>query len=157
MGLGSAREFDLSEAREKARVARQKLQDGIDPIDARKAERVAKAKTITFEKAALSYFRAHQRKWRKANYRVQFLSTLKAYAFPKIGALPVTAIDVSLVLEVIEPIKLAKRRIANSLCAQIGSVLEWAKIQGYRDGDNPAAAKYIENCLPSREHLREFS
>ena len=139
MGLGSAREFDLSEARERAEAARQQLRDGIDPIDARKAGQVARARAITFKKAALAYFTAHQRKWRNANYRVQFLSRLKAYAFPKIGELPVAAVDVSLVFEVIEPIRLAKTTIADSLRAQIESVLKWATIQGYRNGDNPAA------------------
>jgi hypothetical protein len=157
MGLGSAREFDLGEARERAHAARQKLRDGIDPIDARKAEQVANARAITFEKVALAYFTARQRKWRNANYRVQFLSTLKAYAFPKIGALPVAAVDVSSVFEVIEPIWLAKPKNANSLRAQIESVLEWATIQGYRQGDNPAALEYFENFLPSPKCLREFA
>ena len=157
MGLGSAREFDLGEARERADAARQKLRAEIDPIDARKAGRVAKARAITFEKAALAYFTARQRKWRNASYRVQFLSRLKAHAFPKIGALPVAAVDVSLVFEVIEPIRLAKAKSANSLRAQIESVLEWATTQGYRDGDNPAALEYIENFLPSPKYLRELT
>ena len=128
-------------------AARQKLRDGIDPIDARKVVQVAKARAITFEKAALAYFTAHQRKWRNANYRVQFLSRLKAYVFPKIGALPVAAVDVSLVFEVIEPIRPAKTKIANSLRAQIESVLKWATIQGYRNGDNPAALEIYRRKL----------
>jgi hypothetical protein len=108
LGLGSARDTDLKKARERARNARSKLWDGIDPIDARKAERAARelevARTITFEKAAVAYFDAHEKQWRNAKHRAQFLSTLKMYAFSKIGSLPVAAIDVGLVLKVIEPI-----------------------------------------------------
>jgi len=39
MGLGPVDTFDLAEARERARKARQLLFDGIDPIEARRAER----------------------------------------------------------------------------------------------------------------------
>ena len=148
MGLGSAREFDLGEARERANAARQKLRDGIDPIDARKVEQVAKARALTFKKAALAYFKAHQRNWRNANYRVQFLSTLEAYIFPKIGALPIAAVDDSLVFEVIEPIRLAKTKIANNLRAQIESVLKWTTIQGYRNGVSPAVLEKHRGLSP---------
>lgn len=37
MGLGSVRTFSLEEARERARLCRQKVADGIDPIDIRAA------------------------------------------------------------------------------------------------------------------------
>src|SRR3974390_2370979 len=60
MGLGSANDFTLDEARERARKARQQLRDGIDPIDHRKAERreratqaaLAEAKDVTFADCA---------------------------------------------------------------------------------------------------------
>ena len=148
MGLGSAREFDLSEARERASAARQKLQDGIDPIDARKAE-VAKARALTFEKASLAYFKAHQRNWRNTNYRVQFLSRLKTYVFPKIGQLPVVAVDINLVFEVIEPIGPAKTKIADILRAQIESVLKWATIHGHRNGEDSAALEMYQGLSGS--------
>src|SRR6185295_6849528 len=60
MGLGAVTDFTLKEARERAREARQKLADGIDPIDARRAGRTAialeAAKALTFEAAARQYF-----------------------------------------------------------------------------------------------------
>ena len=39
MGLGSASVFSLKEARERARLARQKISDKIDPLEVRRAER----------------------------------------------------------------------------------------------------------------------
>lgn len=50
----------------------------------------------TFEKAAKAYYDAHERSWKNDKHRAQFLSTLKAYAFPKIGRLPVADIDTGL-------------------------------------------------------------
>jgi integrase len=160
MGLGPLHTVDLKEARERARKARQQLLDGIDPLDARAAERTAQAleaaRTITFEKAAHAYFDAHEGKWRNAKHRAQFLSTLKAYAFPKIGSLPVAAIDVSLVLKVIEPIWQEKTETANRVRGRIEAVLDWATVRGYRAGDNPARWKgYIENVLPSRNAIQK--
>src|SRR4051812_27695102 len=43
MGLGSARDFSLAEARERAKKARQQLADKVDPLEARKAQRTARA------------------------------------------------------------------------------------------------------------------
>ena len=90
-GLGSCEDFTLKEARERARAARQKISDGIDPIDAKRAERAAKAveaaRILTFQDAARHYFDQHERKWKNAKHRAQFLSTLATYVFPKIGKL----------------------------------------------------------------------
>ena len=41
MGLGSASVFDLATARERAKRERQKLADGTDPLEARRADRAA--------------------------------------------------------------------------------------------------------------------
>jgi integrase len=160
LGLGPLHTIDLAEARDRARKARQQLLDGIDPLDARVAERTRRAleaaRTITFEKAALAYFDAHERKWRNAKHRAQYLSSLKTYAFPKIGSLPVAAIDVSLVLKVIEPIWHEKTETANRVRGRIEAVLDWATVRGYRAGDNPARWKgYIENVLPSRSAIQK--
>jgi hypothetical protein len=43
MGLGSLKDFDLSEARARARKARQLLRDGVDPLEARKVKRAQQA------------------------------------------------------------------------------------------------------------------
>jgi hypothetical protein len=52
LGLGSASDTDLKKARERAGNARSKLWDGIDPIDARKAERAARALEVARTSAA---------------------------------------------------------------------------------------------------------
>ncbi len=69
MGLGSAFDFSLAEARDRNRtLVRQKLADGIDPLVTKQAERAAKlaaaAKAVTFDECAKQYcdFPASQRR-----------------------------------------------------------------------------------------------
>jgi integrase len=153
-GLGAIRDYTLDEARERARELRRQLKEGVDPVQAAKAKRAQHAldaaRSKTFEQAAREYFDDHETKWRNAKHRNQFLSSLAAFAFPKIGALPVASIDIGLVLQVLEqkhkdypekklwdaiPVTMSRVR------ARIESVLDWAKIRGFRTGDNPAKWK----------------
>lgn len=154
MGLGPLRDFDLEEARQRARKARQQIRDGVDPIDAVKAERDARAleaaKNITFKVAAQQYFDGHEQKWSNLTSRKQFLVSLEEYAFPVIGKMPVAMIDTTLVLKVIEPIWNNKNVTANRVRSRIESVLGWATARGYRVGDNPARWKgHLREVLPA--------
>jgi integrase len=160
MGLGPVHTVSLKEARERARKARQQLLDGIDPLDAREAERAARAleaaRMLTFEEATKQYFDQHERKWRNPKHRLQFLSSLKMYAFPKIGRLSVAAIDTGLVLKVVEPIWQDKTETASRVRGRIESVLDWATVRGYRTGDNPARWKgHLSEVLPARGQIKK--
>jgi integrase len=160
MGLGPVHTVSLQEARERARKCRLLLLDGIDPVSARQAERAAKAleeaKRITFQQAATEYCVQHEAKWRNAKTPAQFLSSLKSYVFPKIGALPVAAIDTGLVLKCIEPIWQTKTETANRTRSRIESVLDWAAVRGYRVGDNPARWKgHLSEVLPARKQIQK--
>jgi integrase len=160
MGLGPLHTYDLNEARERARKARQQLYDGTDPLEARAAERAQRAleaaRAITFEKAARDYFDGHEKKWRNAKHRAQFLSTMQTYAFPKIGRLPVAAIDTGMVLKVIEPIWADITETANRVRGRIEAVLDWSKVRGYRSGDNPARWRgHLSEVLPARGRIQK--
>jgi integrase len=158
MGLGALADFTLDEARERARQARQLLADGIDPLVRRQEERATRAlqagKAITFQDAAQQYFDQHERKWKNAKHRAQFLSTIKEYAFPVLGKLPVGAIDTGLVLKAVEPIWHEKTETASRVRGRIESVLDWATVRGYRTGDNPARWKgHLSEVLPARGEI----
>jgi integrase len=160
MGLGPLHTISLKDARDRAHHARRQLLDGIDPLDARKAARAAQAleaaRSLTFEEAARQYFDAHERKWRNAKHRQQFLNTLQTYTFPKIGKFPIGAIDTGLVLKCIEPIWQNKTETASRVRARIEGVLDWATVRGYRRGDNPARWKgHLDNVLPARGQLQK--
>jgi integrase len=167
MGLGSAKTFNLAEARERNRkLVRQKLADGDDPVAIRRADRAARhaeaAKDMTFAEASRRFLEQHNAKWESLKHRSQWENTLRNYAERLIGGLPVADIEVPLVLKVLEqPVK-AKRgypagplwstrpETANRLRGRIEAVLDWAKARGHRTGDNPAAWEVIGKVLPAR-------
>ena len=154
MGLGPCTTFSLEEARERARLARQLLKDGIDPLDraheARAQVARAAAKAVTFEQAADSYLKFHAGKWTNARYKKLLLARLNEYVFPELGALPVGTIDKALILKAIAPIWQEKHKTASRTLRLVRGILDYAKVQGWREGDNPAAWKAnIEHALPA--------
>ncbi len=155
LGLGPLHTVSLAEARIRAKAARQLLLDGLDPIDQRRTQRaeraLAAAKAMTFAEAAQAYFAQHEPKWKNRKHAAQFMSTLRTYVFPKIGALPIASIDTGLVLKCIEPHWPDKTETMSRVRGRIESVLDWATVRGYRAGDNPARWKgHLAEVLPSR-------
>jgi hypothetical protein len=100
LGLGPIYSVSLAEAREKARLERNKLLVGIDPFG---AKREASANALSFRDAAQRFFDLHSNKWSNEKHRAQFLSTMTDYAFPVIGDVAVSAITTGHILRVIEP------------------------------------------------------
>jgi integrase-like protein/Arm domain-containing DNA-binding protein len=155
MGLGPLHTILLAEAREKARECRKLRLEGVDPIEARKAkrtgERLAAATAMTFQDCAERYIEAQKAGWKNPKHAAQWPSTLQTYVYSVFGALPVQAIDVGLVMKVLEPIWTAKPETASRVRGRIESVLDWATARGYRQGENPARWKgHLENLLPAR-------
>jgi len=136
LGLGPVHVVGLAEARQRARQARLMLLDGIDPVEDRKAKKVTAkveaAKTITFAACAEQYQAAHEGQWRNAKHREQFIGTLRQYAFPVFGELPVSAIDTGLVLRCLEPLWADKTETARRVRGRIERVLDWATVRNYR-------------------------
>jgi integrase len=147
LGLGTLRDFSLKEARERTRRARQLLADGVDPIEAKRAQRVVP--TLTFRQAVEAYAKLHEQKWTAR--RPQFLSSLRQHAFPILGDLPLPAIDTPAVLRVIQPIWTSKTETASRVRQRIEAVLDWATVSGHRPkGENPARWKgHLAMILPS--------
>jgi len=108
MGLGPIRDVSLAEAREAAREARRLRRVGVDPIDAKRkrqpAAKLDKAKAISFSECAAAYIENHRAGWGNAKHAAQWEATLRTYAYPVFGSLPVAAIDTALVVKVLDPI-----------------------------------------------------
>jgi integrase len=153
MGLGSASEFKLKQARERALAARRLLADKKDPLAAKReaeaAVRATEASKITFAEAAQRYFDQNEGSWTSAKHRDIFLSTLRAFAFPVIGEMDVSAIDVPAVLRCLEPHWNEKAVTLDRTRTRMEAVLDSCKARGERVGDNPAAWAVIGNVLPA--------
>lgn len=152
MGLGAVHTVTLSEARTKAKECRVLLLDGKDPLDTRKATKLAdameRAKMMTFDQCASAYIAAHRSSWKNAKHASQWENTLKTYATPVIGSLPVATVDTALVVKVLSPIWQTKTETASRLRGRIESILDWATVSQYRQGDNPARWKgHLDNLL----------
>jgi integrase len=168
MGLGSLHTFNLTEARDRARRARQLIADKIDPLEVRAKERTERelqaARTITFKDAATQYFNQHEKKWSHPKARAQFLGSMEAFVFARIGKLAVADVDVAAVLRVLEqkhpdhPTQTIWEKIpstASRIRGRVEAVLDWTTVRGYRVGENPARWKgHLENVLPARSSVQ---
>ena len=153
LGLGSYPSVTLAQARDLAREARLKLARGIDPVaDAQRlrtqlAQEMQRA--ITFADAATKYIDAHEKGWKNIKHVAQWRSSLATYANPVLGKVPVAAVDVEMVLRVIEPMWATKTETANRVRGRIESVLDWAVARGYRKDANPARWKrHVFESIP---------
>src|SRR5271156_4336206 len=159
-GLGSYITVSLQEARDRALECRKLREKGIDPIDAREHARrqaaLEQVKSLKFKDAATAYMAAHRVAWKNDKHAAQWTATLKTYAYPVIGDLPLHLIDTALVMKVSEPIWSTKPETANRLRGRMESVLDWATVRGYRHGDNPARWRgHLDKLLPARSKVRK--
>ncbi len=153
MGLGTMPPITLAEARGKGDAARRLLIDGKNPLHERRQER---ASTILFRDAASQYIAAHAAGWKNEKHRWQWGHTLETLAFPVIGDLAVSAVNQEHVLKILEPIWLEKNETASRLRGRIESVLDWARVKGFRTGDNPARWKgHLDQLLPRPSKVQE--
>ena len=153
IGLGPYPEISLKDAREYAAQQKQKIREGIDPVDERKKAKAAlkaeKLRGTTFNTVLQEYLdnklsdkgEKSQRQWR---------STLNTYAVPVIGELLVDDIDVHHILRILEPIWNTKTETASRLRGRIEAVITYATVKGYRaSNDNPARwAGHLKEILP---------
>lgn len=153
MGLGPLHDVSLAAARKAASAWREVLREKRDPIEVRNerrvAEALAKASTISTRTAWERYIAAHKAGWRNAKHRSQWTNTLETYAEPVLGDVPVSLVDVGLVMRVIQPHWAAKNETMRRVRARLEAVLDWARVHGYRHGENPARWKgNLDKLLP---------
>lgn len=153
MGLGAYPEIPLVEARDTATHYRKVLRSGVDPIEHRDAERrretLNDSRALTFTEAAARYIRSHRHGWRNRKHARQWVSTLKTYARPVIGDVPVEDIGIDDVLKILSPIWASKTETAKRVQGRVENILDWATAREYRTGDNPARWRgHLDKILP---------
>ena len=152
----------LAQARDISSIYRTKVKWGIDPLAARqeaaaaaKAEKQAEqAAAVTFDAMAENFIATKERSWSNAKHRQQWRNSLRTYAFPLLGDMRVGDIETSHVLRVLEPIWDKKAETASRVRGRIESILDAAKVRGYRTGENPARWRgHLAQLLPARANL----
>ena len=153
VGLGAYPDVTLGAARDRAREARDQIRRGIDPIEERQVARArlvsSQASAISFDEASRRFLAVKTQEFRNAKHAAQWASTLATYASPKIGRVPVRDVDLHSIVAILEPIWTTKTETASRLRGRIEAVLAWARVNGYRTGDNPARWKgHLDAVLP---------
>lgn len=153
-GLGSYPEIAVGVARDRARQLREKIREGIDPVEERKAKRSAllaeQRRGLLFDEAVERYLDAKLNEFSNAKHRQQWRNTLKTYAVPELGNLLIHDINVSDVLRVLQPIWYTKTETASRVRGRIEAILSWAAVAGHREGDNPARwSGNLKELLPA--------
>lgn len=158
MGLGSLNDVTLAAARLKADEARRIVADGGDPFAVREAalavrKEVEAAPTFGAFADALITKLAHG--FRNEKHVAQWQMTLGptyCSAIRDMKIADITAVDI---LKVLEPIWQDKNETASRLRGRIERVLDAAKVEGLRSGENPAQWKgNLQHRLSKRQKLQ---
>ena len=152
LGLGSAygsAPVTVEQARVKAAEAALLVAAGRDPVVEkeakrmmeRKAERKATTAAVTFLEAAESFIEQQQK-------NEQWTQSIEDHAKP-LHRMALGEIATEHVLAVLRPIWLTKTETASRLRSRIAAILDAAKVDGLRDGENPARwTGHLEMKLP---------
>jgi integrase len=171
IGLGSYPQVSLAEAREQAKKLVTEAKQGINLKAKKRALRSAllseASKNRTFKECAEAYMEAHSSDYSSDKHRKQWPSTLIAYAYPVIGNMMVSDISMRDVLSVLnQDTKVSETEIgklwyvktetAKRLLGRVKTVLDYATVNEYRTGSNPAQwTGFLSTQLPSPKKLQK--
>ncbi|TDK39722.1 site-specific integrase [Rhizobium deserti] len=162
LGLGTAADVSLKQARETAQRYRSMLAQKQDPREERASE---KEKQLTFGEFALDFVKTQEPSWRNDKHRDQWFFTLslrkdddgrftdEGYC-TAIRDLPIAEVDTEHVIGALKPIWQTKPETASRLRGRIEAVLNAAKVMKLRSGENPAAWRgHLSNILTKKQRL----
>ena len=140
----------IAEAREEAADLRKIVKAGRDPIEERKAAKANAREdavaSILFKDAVIKCHARKEGEFRNEKHRKDWLSSLTMYATPKIGNMDVANITTQDILRVLSQsidedgntLWESRTETASRLRGRLETVLSWATVAGFRNGDNPA-------------------
>lgn len=171
IGLGSYPQVSLAEAREQAKKLALEARGGVNLLARKRAQRsaliAAAARNKTFRDCAEAYIEAHATDYTNDKHRKQWASTLEAYAYSVIGNMLVADITMRHVLDVLlqetthrngteGKLWYTKPQTAKRLLDRVRTVLDYATVNEYRSGTNPAIWRgFLDTQLPSPRGLKE--
>jgi integrase len=166
LGLGSFPDTTVTSARAKvADLQRQRMLGG-DPLAIKRAgqaeQRASDVKVMTFRGAGEAYIESNKFGWKNPKHAAQWTATLKTYVYPLIGDLSVKDVGTANVVDVLEQPSGAttlwadKPETAGRIRGRIESILDWARVRGYREGENPARWRgHLDQALPAKSKVRK--
>ena len=154
MGLGSPlKAVTLAMARDLRDEARAIMARGGDPLEARRQAEQSAASIPTFGAYALALVERIEEGFSNPKHRQQWKNTLETYCAP-IWKLPIDRVDTAGVLACLTPIWQTKPETASRVRGRIERVLNAAKAEKLRAGENPATWRgHLDATLPKPAKL----
>lgn len=156
IGLGSYPAVGLAAARDRARADRATIVQGGDPSAERKAKRIVApaplaVPVVTFEMAVADHHEAKLAGFKTIKEAKRWGGSLRLYAIPVIGKMPVADIGHEDVERVLIPIWNARPDLAARLRRKIEAVMAFATVRKHRAGPNPAVWKHnLSETMPKQ-------
>ncbi len=158
VSLGSFPAVGVATARQKASELAKAISAG-PPLGVQAAirrQQAAHPVIPTFAEFADQIVEAKRPEWRNQKHVDQWTSTLRQYAYPIIGGMPLDLITTDDILHVLKPIWLEKTETATRLRGRLERVLAAATIKGIRSGVNPAQWRgHLDCLLPQSNKVRK--
>lgn len=155
IGLGPFTDVTLAQAREKARALRNAGREGLAVMS--KAEKRKAARVVpTFKEAAKRVHGERKGVWKNGKHVDQWLNTLEAHVFPKIGELRIDTISAGHVIEVLSPIWQSVPETARRVRQRVLAVIDWAHAREFR-ATNLSAKAISAGLGPQREGKGNFA
>lgn len=149
IGLGGYPEVGLADARDRAREAKAKVREGIDPIEERRAARAALAaaarRNMTVEQALEAWIAAKGPQVGNEKAVAYLRNSFATYVLDEIGKLLVAEIETRDMLRVLQPIWQTKTETARKIRMRLEAILSWAAVAGHRPHDAPNPARWKGN------------
>lgn len=148
IGLGSYPSITLAKARDLAAECREMVANGLDPKQERKREAEP-----TFKECVAEYLESKEKEWSNAKHRHQWRQTLGSAYCSSIENIKVSQITTNDIIALLREPWQSKPETASRLRGRIERVLAYAKVKGWRDGDNPATWRgNLKEALPSQRN-----
>ncbi|MEC9267461.1 MAG: integrase arm-type DNA-binding domain-containing protein [Pseudomonadota bacterium] len=156
MGLGSALDVSLREARELASKWREVVRQGKDPIKEReRLKREASKADTELAVIAQSAFEARQAELKDDGKAGRWFSPIELHVLPKLGKVPVEEIDQQDIKAALAPIWHTKGETAKKAMERLGIILRHAAAMGL-EVDLMATAKAKELLGRSRQETKHI-
>lgn len=160
MGLGPVHTITLADAREEAAKMRKMVLLGTDPKIQRDTTKHAQilSQQRTFRICAEEFVKSIEAEHRNLKAHAQWASSLERYAYPIIGDIPISEIDVHMIKAIMDRDNAwqEKTETMSRVRGRIERILGWAAVLGLRSADNPARfTKFLSEVLPSRNSIQK--
>ena len=158
LGIGTAHEIELDEARDRAKEIRYKARHGEMPAPRYRSatntpQRPAQGQGMTFQQVAERVHANETANARTPKAAKVWMSPVATYALPAIGQRPIASITPADLLMILEPIWLDKYPTAKKLHQRFAKIFDWAKSAGEYTGENPTAT--LRAALPKVKHKEQ--